>query len=392
MSDRTDPEFEETGLTNEDHESLFLFSPSFYALTFLAIFAVVYGTFYWFQSRMRANSNKKVQQVRSILDRADTLAAEPTTLTLEIEEMAHHTDDERNWILRELTADSFAKQFPGNLRRRFLRRTTYLELPENWRSRLPSELQTWAQSQRRSRRQDIETFLSELGSTLNDIRSRIERVETVRDRKDLRQGNFGGNLRRYETVKTRILSEMEDVRNQIERTTIDSPNIPDPLFGEINDLIDPMTKLAMHFRNFSAYSSAPAALYHADRLLHDALRIDPKNPGAHFLLAKVYRRLGLHDMAGQQLGRTLRYDPNYKREEILTQLRERLEKDPRDPQRNYYLGYALHEAGRLPEAKKHLRTAVKLVGNDNSMIKVLARKRLRYIRTGEPSYSKLTLF
>lgn len=392
MSDPTNPELEESGLTNDDYESLFLFSPTFYGLTFLTIFIVLYGTFYWFQSTMRANSNKKVQQVRTILDRADTLPAEPTPLTLELEEMAHETDDERDGILRELAADSFTRNFRGNLRRRFLQQTTYLELPDNWQSRLPSELREWADSRRRERQDSIEQFLPELQSTFDELRDRIERVESIREEKNIQTGTLGGALRRYDSVRERLLGEMKDVRNQLENTTIDSPDIPDPLFNEINDLVDPMSKLAMHFRNFSAFSSAPAAYYHADRLLHDALRIDPKNPAAHFLLAKVYRNLGLHDVAGEQLGRTLRYDPNYRRERILTQLRERLEEKPSDPQRNYYLGFALHEAGRLEEAKDHLRTAVSLAGNDNGMIKVLAEKRLEYIRTGEPPYSKLTLF
>jgi tetratricopeptide (TPR) repeat protein len=392
VSESNNPELEDTGLTESDYTQLLRFSWKEQLVTFVAIFAVVYGMFYWFQTSMEANAGKKIQQVRSILDRAEDLSAEPTPRTLELEQMARRTDNERNQIVRELGADSFAENFEGRLRDRFLNRTTYLDPPDDWQSRLPPELQQWADRKRRERTRNIKAFLSDLGDILERIRERIDRVETIRQKKDLKAGTLGGELRRYETVRDRILNEIRDVEDQLQGASVREPNIPEPLFRETTDLIDPMTTLAMHFRNFSAFSSAPSAYYHSYRLLHDALRIDPENPAAHYQLGRLYRRLKLHDLAGEQMARALRYNPNFKREDILTELKRRQEQSPKNARANYYLAFALHETGELEKAEKYLTNVLELERNRHSMVKVLARKRLDYVRSGEPDYSKLTLF
>ncbi len=392
MNPTNDPEIEDTGLTEADYKKFFRFSWLQHLLTFGAIFAIVYGIFYWFDSSMEDNAGKKVQQARIVLDRAQDMSEEPTPRTLELEQMARRTDDERNRIVRGLAGDSFAKKFDGRLRDRFLQRTTFLELPDNWKNRLPPELEKWADTKERKRIQEIKRFLSDLKDILNDLQGRIDRVRTFREEKNLQEAKLGGNLERYETTRDGILNEMKDVENQLQDTSIKTPEIPDTLYHDILDLVDPMTTLAMHFRNFSAFSSAPAAHYHAYRLLHDALRIDPENAPAHYQLGRLYHRLKLHDLAGEQWGRALRYDPSFKREQMIGELKERLEQNPRDPRANYYLAFALHEAGELDRAKKYLRKVLEIEQNNHSMVKVLAEKRLDYVRNGKPPYSKLTLF
>lgn len=392
MTQPNNPDLEDTGLTEDDYATFFQFSWKQHLLTFVAIFVIVYGMFYWFSSSMKSNAEKKVQQAQTVLDRAENLSDEPTPRTLELEQMARRTDDERNRIVRGLAGDSFAKNFEGRLRNRFLQQTTFLELPDDWRNRLPSELQKWAETRRRERTQEIKQFLTELSGILGNLRQRINRADTIQKNKNLKEANLGGNLSRYKTARDQLLGEMEDVENQLRETSVSSPEIPDSLYRDIIDLVDPLTTMAMHFRNLSAFSSAPAAYYHSYRLLHDALRMDPENPAAHYQLGRLYRRLKLHDLAGEQWGRALRYDPNFKREQIIGNLEKRQEQNPRNPRANYYLAFALHEAGELERAEKYLKKVLEREQNRNSMVKVLAEKRLDYVRNGEPTYSKLTLF
>jgi tetratricopeptide (TPR) repeat protein len=392
MKESNSSDIENPGLSEQDYYDHFIISPKKLVPGFLVILALIGVLLYWFQSTMQSNSNLKVQQGKQILKRAENLSDTTTALTVELEQFAHETDDERNKILRELTADSFPSQFNRRLKNRFLRSTTYLTAPSNWKNQLPPKLKQWAQMQRNRRIKDIRNFFQFLRTTMNELDHRIKRLKTVRKEKNLKAGQLGNNLHRYDNLKAQLQKEIQDVRERLQTVQLTSPDIPSDLFKNINDLIDPMTSFAMHTRNFSAFSSAPAAYYHAYRIFHDAIRIDPNNPAPYYWLGKLFRELQLHNVAGQFMARALHYDSNFKREAILSHLRKRLKEKPNSPQRNYYLAFAQYEAGLYEPAEKTLRTVLRLERGTTSMMKVLARKRLNYIRNGEPFFSKLPLF
>ncbi len=391
MSQPDDAEIEETGLSEEDFQQ-FLLGPKALITGFLIVLAITGALLYWFQLTMWSNSELKVQQAKKILRRAENLPDKPTPLTIELEQFAQETDEERNRILKELMADSFTRRFPDRLKQRFFQRTTYLELPPDWKTKLPEKLDRWAQRQRNQRQHEIEKFFRSLETTLSQLDHRMGRIETIRKEKNLQTGDFGGDLRRYDALKVRLNNQMKEVEILLNEVELNSPKLPPGLFRNINDLVDPMSSFAMHCRNFSALSSAPAAFFHAHRILNDARRIAPNKPAPYYWLGKLYRKLELHDVASQYMARALHYDPGFKRDSILSHLRERVKREPGDPRRNYYLGFALYEAGKQDTARKYLEKVLRLEDAENTMVNVLARKRLGYLRTGEPYYSKLPLF
>lgn len=384
-------DIEDSQLTDEDHRRFFELDPGTYLAIFVVIFGIVTGLFYWFSVTMEANAHKKVQQAKAILKRAKDAPDSLTPLTLELETMVHETEKERNWILDELTADSFASRFPEKLKNRFLNETARLQLPANWRQRMPGYLKQWASKKRRQRRRDIKAFLSRLESTLTEIENRIERVETIRENENIQPGKYGGSVRRYLNVKSTVQSRIDSLQASL-KTAKPRFDLPTPVYEGAVDLIDPLTKLALHFRGFSALTAAPPAYYHAERLLHDALRIDPKDPSAYYYLGVVYRKLNMGPVASEHKIRALKWDPTYKRKTILETFRNRLKQKPNNLRRRYDLAWALYEVGKMKEAKKHLKRILRRSRGTNSMVRVLARKRLSYILEGEPPYSKLTNF
>ncbi|MFB6346220.1 MAG: tetratricopeptide repeat protein [bacterium] len=360
-------------------------------ILFSAILFIVGSSFYWFSSTMTANSNKKVQQARKILDRAKDAPEELNPLTLELESMVHRTERERNWILGQLTSDSFPNQLNQKLKNRYLNETARYRLGPNWKRNLPRNLEKWASKQRGRRANQVKAFMGRLKTILSRLEDRIERVETIRDEESIRAGEHGGSVKRYLSLKSEILNKIDSLQANLGEPTAQY-RIPDPVFDGAVALVDPLTKLSLHFRGFSALTAAPAAYYHAERLLYDALRIDPKNPAAYFYLGKVYRELNMDVTASEHTLRALKWDSTYKRDSILKTFRQRLEEKPNDPRRRYDLGWALYETGHKEEAKKHLQKVLLQEYNKDSMVRVLAKKRLNYINTGESLYNKLTNF
>lgn len=380
-----------TELSEEDHRRFFEVGPGTLLVLFLVVFSIVTSFFYWFKYNMASNANKKVQQAKTILERAEEVPEQINPLTLELETMVHETEQERNWILDELTADSFAERFDKKLKNRYLNETARLRLPPNWKDNLPRKLRQWANNRRRQRRTDVNQFLNRLDSTLDEITQRIKRVEAIREEKSIKPGRFGGSVERYLTVKSNVLSRIETLKSDLNNAKAKF-DLPRSVFDGALKLVDPMTKLALHFRGFSALTAAPASYYHAERLLNDALRIDPKNPAAYYYLGEIYRKLKLGAVASEHKIRALKWDPSYKRDAILETFRQRLEEDPSDPRRRYDLAWALYEVGDRQEAKKHLKRILREQQGKDTMVRVLARKRLRYLLNGEPPYNKLTHF
>lgn len=388
---RPDDEIEDSELDNVDYEQLFNLSFRTQTVIFTVIFLIVTSFFYWFQFSMASNANKKVRQAKTILDNAESAPDELNPLTVELETMVHETEQERDWILDQLTADSFPNQLNRQLQNRFLNETARLRLPPNWKQQLPPNLEQWAARKRQQRTNEVEAFLTRLQSTLDEIEQRIERVETIRENHSIEPGEYGGSINRYLGVKSTVLTQIEKLRSTLE-TTEAKFDLPGTVFDQTVNLVDPLTKLALHFRGFSALTGAPPAYYHAERLLNDALRIDPQNPGAHYYLGEVYRELNLGAVASEYKIRALKWDPSYKRDTILKTFRNRLQEKPNDSRRRYDLAWALYEVGQKQESKKHLQKVLLQEHDNDSMVKVLARKRLKYIRNGEPPYNKLTNF
>lgn len=206
---------------------------------------------------------------------------------------------------------------------------------------------------------------------------------------------MGGVRERFHGAAQKLRREIRHVESRLSDTPYrgESLRLPPGLFREVNDLPDPMTRIAMHYRRLAGLTSGPDALVYAERTLRDALRIDPDNARVHYHLGRVYRRMGLTVLGSEQQLRALRFDPDFAHAgEILQRFRRRVEDRPGAARRHYDLGFALHATGDHEAARRHLQEVLRLEEGTSSLVKVLARQRLRYLQTGEPAYSKLPNF
>lgn len=385
---------ESSSLKPEDYERLFLFRGPWLLGAFLVMFGLIVLLLFWFQVNMRERAGRKIAEARNLLQQADTLPRSPTPRTLDIQEMIVNTQDEREWILQELNRDSFPRHFRDRLKQRYLDATARYRAPSDWRSRLPEDLRRWADRQKSRRRRALRGFLERLPRVLSRNLRRMDRSETLA-RRLKHDRSAGGAWRRFENARRQLRREIHQVRDLLADTPRlgKVPQLPRRLFQQINDLPDPMTRVSLHYRRLAALTSAPAALVYAERMLRDAERIDPDNPRIHYYLGRTYWRMGLKVLGSEQYLRALRADPDFgQRDRLLSLFRRRVKARPDVARRQYDLGFALHVTGHHEAARRHLRKVLTLLRGQSSMVKVLARKRLRYLRDGIPAYSKLPNF
>jgi tetratricopeptide (TPR) repeat protein len=226
---------------------------------------------------------------------------------------------------------------------------------------------------------------------LSDNLEMIEEIQNLRSKYE--KGPLGGARQRFSEDLSTLRRESKDALDEIDQTGIAGPQIPQQLFREINDLANPMVEVSMHLRRLAALTSAPQALIQAETTLQDAYRIDPRNPRVYYQLGRVYQKMGLDVISGEHYARAIRFGPKFKKtDEIIQRFRERVRKNPESARKQYELGFALYEAGRMDEAEEHLLNVLELEEGNKSMEKVLAFKRLKYIHQGEPPYHIMAFF
>lgn len=388
------PSDEPDGLTPEDYRRLFSLDARWLLGAFGLILGLILLSLLWFNLSMRDRAQRKVTEARTVLNRVDTLPRSPTLNTLELQEMVVETEDAREWILGALNRDSYPRQFRRRLRERYLDHTAHYDPPEGWRSNLPPEVAEWARRRKAERRKEIRRFLNRLPGVLARTLRHLDRAETLA-RTVQPEAPMGGVRERFRTAVKGLRRAVREVEDRLADTPYrgDSLRLPPSLFRALNDLPDAMTRATMHYRRLAGLTSGPDALVYAERTLRDALRIDPDNPRIHYYLGRVYGRMGLEVLSSEQYLRALRLDPDFGRAgELLERFRRRVETRPDDPRRHYDLGFALHVTGDHEAARRHLMQVLRLEEGESSMVRVLARKRLRYLQTGEPAYSKLPSF
>lgn len=381
-------------LTPEDYRRLFSLDARWLLGAFALILGLILLSLLWFNLSMQNRAQRKITEARTVLNRVDTLPRSPTLDTLELQEMVVETEDAREWILGALNRDSYPRQFRRRLRERYLDHTAHYDPPEGWRSNLPPEVADWARRRKEERREEIRRFLNRLPAALTRTLRHLNRAETLA-RTVQPDAPMGGVRERFRTAGDRLRRTVREVENLLADTPYrgESLRLPPSLFRAINDLPDAMTRVTMHYRRLAGLTSGPDALVYAERTLRDALRIDPDSPRIHYHLGRVYGRMGLEVLSSEQYLRALRLDPDLQQSgELLERFRRRVKKRPGDPRRHYDLGFALHVTGDHETARRHLMQVLRLEEGESSMVEVLARKRLRYLQTGEPAYSKLPNF
>lgn len=386
-----DSGIEDSGLSPEIYRDLLFPDRRWWIVSFLVILGVLSALFYWFSSTTRANSNTRVREAAALIERADTAAREVTPLTLEIEEMLARTQEDRDYILDNLVGDTFPGYVRRELKRRYRRQSALYELPSDWMSNLPPQLERWRQQRRRRRVREVNRFLSTAAGLIEDNQQRLSRLSDIREQLEL-SPRFDSTMRRYEDTRNRLRARLSGALDVVEGLRVTEPRIPSKAYQALNDLLDPLTVMVLQYRRFSGFTSAPSALVYAEQVLKDALRIDPKNPRAFYQLGRVYGRLGMEVLSSEHFVRALRMNPDFKRREILDRFRTRLDERPDSPRAHYDLAFAYYETGQHAKARSHLEEVLQLQQGQNSMVKVLARKRLRYIEQGEPPYHKMTYF
>ncbi len=391
MSDR-DPEIEDSGLTPEVYRNVLVSDPRWLFAYFLVVLAVLSGLLYWFASTTRANSDKRVREAVALLERADTVPRRVTPLTLEIEEMLARTQEDRDYLLNNLVGDTFPGYIRRQLKKRYRRQSGLYNLSEDWMSNLPPQLEQWHENRKQQRTQRVNRFLRSAAAILQDNQQRLSRLSTLRGQLEL-SPELDPTLSRYEATRNRLRQRLNTALEAVKGLRATQPRIPPEAFQALNDLLDPLTMMTLQYRRFSGFTSAPSALVYAEQVLRDALRIDPQNPRAFYQLGRVYDRLGMSVLSSEHFVRALRMNPDFERRgEILARFRQRREERPDSARAHYDLAFALYETGQHEKARKQLREVLRLQQGQNSMVKVLARKRLRYLEQGEPPYHKMTYF
>ncbi len=380
-------------LSPEDYDKFLNIKTNWLTGMFCIIFVILSGLLYWFSITMRANSNKRVREATYIINRADTIPGKISPRALELEEMKINTQKERDWLLSKMAADSYAKRLQRQLRKKFQQNSFYINLPPDWKSQISPELQKWYNKKRQKRYAQLNRLYQKLPEFVDKNLSRLNRLEKIR--KSLELGDtFAAPLKRYESTRKRFRKTLLDLQKNLEKigqTKLDQPRIIPAVYQAMVPLPDLMNRMALQYRRFSSLVSAPAAYLYAEQFLHDALRIDPKNPEAYYQLGRVYQKLGLDVISSEHYIWALKAQSDFPRgPQIIEMFKKELQQDTTSARAYYNLAFAYHEVGRKQEAKKQLYRVLELEQGKSSMVKVLARKRLDYIKHGASIYNKLT--
>lgn len=345
---------------------------------------------------MRRHSNMRVAEATYMLDRADTVPEEITPTTLELEEMVVEIGQERDWLFEQLSRDGRAQEIEDELERRFLAQSFHFELPEDWREQIPSQLQEWYAGELDQRRAEVAALYPELINFAERNLERQQRADELLE--ELGPGEeFSETLNRYEAHRSDYIAALEQLKSQAETAAADAageePRIASAVYDAMLELPNLLNRTQLQYRRLSALTSAPPAYFYAERYLRDALRIDPRNPEAKYQLGRVYDYLDLDEISGEHYARSIKADPGHERAgEIIEMFEQRVEESPEDSRARYDLAFALHEYGEEERAREHLYEVLSLEEDRHSMVKVLAEKRLGYIRGEATMYNQLTYY
>ncbi|MFB6356305.1 MAG: tetratricopeptide repeat protein [bacterium] len=418
---------ERTGLTPEDYDRYFLLDWKIMGIIFLVIFSIVSGLFYWFQTQMRSNSNRKVQEARVMIDRADTVPRQLSPTTMEIEEIIAQVEADRDLLILRLHNDNKHKKIQRKLKNKFLQQAPFYELPSDWKQQLPPRLKKWEKKRKKARHRQIQAFLNLLPRIFERNRERLKRIDQLL-KKIGPDERFSDALQRYRKNRERVLtlfSRIESRIDKLNRTKV-MVKLPSGLFNDITRLTDPMNYLSFQLKRISALTSKPTSLVYARQSLLDALRIDPQNSEAFYQLGRVYEKWGMETLSSERYLWALKENKDFKRaDQIIQKFKKEIQSSPDNPRNHYDLAYALYETGSRDRAFKQLLETLKLECGipsmkgihqrykegkkkealhllegllknrgctSKSMVQVLALKRVKYIIEGEPPYHKLAYF
>jgi len=436
VSNQAQRNMDDSGLSPEDYERFFLPSTTWLVSVFLVILVILSTLFWWFQRSMRANSNERVAEAVVMLDRfesTNTNSGEQTSkvdpLTFELEEMRAETQRDRDFLTEGLAHDSYPRRIESKLKQRFLQQSFYGDLPSDWKEQLPSELEEWKRKQDRQQQQRLRRTLARIPRILETHRDNLSRLEQIHGEMNF-PDEFSQTRERFlqtRSIFENRLDQLEQAFSEIDPEQFSDLQYPEPIFQAIKRLLDPMVWMELQYRRFSGLSSAPASLIYAEQALKDALRIDPKNPEAHYQLGRTYGRLGLEAISGEHYLRALRVsrgESYHRRSEIVEMMESNRKENPDSSRARYELGWAYYEVGNESQAFEQLlgvienecdltalvgiekryrenknKRAMSLVNqvlerhcDEQSMELTLAQKRLSYILEGEPPYYRLTYF
>ncbi len=344
---------------------------------------------------MRRHSNMRVAEATYILDRADTVSAEITPTTLELEEMVVEVAQERDWLFEQMSMDGRAEEIDAELEQRFLDQSFHFELPDDWREQIPPQLQEWHDGELDQRRAEVAALYSELVNFAERNLERQQRADELLEELDPGE-EFSETLDRYEAHRSNYIAALEQLKSQAETAAADAgeePRLASSVYDAMLELPNLLNRTQLQYRRLSALTSAPPAYFYAERYLRDALRIDPRNPEAKYQLGRVYDYLDLDEVSGEHYARAIKADPGYERAgEIIEMFEQRVEESPEDSRASYDLAFALHEYGEEDRAREQLYKVLNLEEDRHSMVKVLAEKRLGYIRGEATMYNQLTYY
>ncbi|MGM0381725.1 MAG: tetratricopeptide repeat protein [bacterium] len=416
---------ENSGITPEDYESLIKIQPRNLILIFLVISLIIGGVLYGFSYIQRRNSNLKVEEARVLIDRGDTAPSSPTPRTLELEEMVARTEQDVNWLVDQLVADSFAVKIDKRLQERYRQQMYFSsrqELSDDWKDNLPDELKQWRKKKIGRRRAQLKQFIDRLDEFVAEQRQRVQRLDEIRNSL-AEKGKMPPVGGRYKEARSRLVGLLDEIEKQLENVSIEGYELPDKLYNPLARLVDPLSKFTLQYRRYNGLTSAPAAYLYAEQYLRDALRIDPQNPEAFYQLGRVYERMGKDVISSEHYLRMVKEAPYFHRvDDVVGKFEKIVEEKPGSSRAHYDLGFAYYEVGRRKEALEQLlkvlegecntgslefiaetyaagrkKEARKLVDemiartgcNSRSMTQVLARLRIGYLLGAEPPYHKM---
>jgi|GEM_PF-6588099 len=389
------PDPRESLLTTEDYVKYIRVDFKWTLAMFGVIFLILSALLFWFGRSMRRHSNMRVAEATYILDRADTVSAEITPTTLELEEMVVEVAQERDWLFEQMSMDGRAEEIDAELEQRFLDQSFHFELPDDWREQIPPQLQEWHDGELDQRRAEVAALYSELVNFAERNLERQQRADELLEELDPGE-EFSETLDRYEAHRSNYIAALEQLKSQAETAAADAgeePRLASSVYDAMLELPNLLNRTQLQYRRLSALTSAPPAYFYAERYLRDALRIDPRNPEAKYQLGRVYDYLDLDEVSGEHYARAIKADPGYERAgEIIEMFEQRVEESPEDSRASYDLAFALHEYGEEDRAREQLYKVLNLEEDRHSMVKVLAEKRLGYIRGEATMYNQLTYY
>ncbi len=348
---------------------------------------VIAGGAWVFEATMTTMAEDRVREARSILrqeeDLADLkLASGPWTeeirrlRTLQME------------VGRALLAENDRRNLDAELERRFREQMLTHEQPEDWRDRLPSDLEQWYQTRREEQRQSIEQLFGRVREGVDRSLRLLEQLISI-EREEL-PGAFQPYWERSQHEFFHLEREIEQLRDELP-SDADAPRLSDETFGRINDFTAHLSDLIRHLFRAQALADRWQGWLYAEQLLHDALRIRPDYPPAFRGLGDAYRKVGLTRVADHYYRQVVRVEPHGADADWIQDHFEQRREDGGSNWNRYNRAFLAHQRGDESEAEQLLMDILD-EGPDDPLLVYLVERRLKYLEDGVPPYSKAAYF